>query len=61
MVQLRPGTDPIDDELRAAAATHVARYKLAKAFVRVAQVERSPSGKPDHRWAAGRASGRDSV
>lgn len=57
VVQLRPGTDPTDDELRAAAAAHVARYKLPKAFVRVEQVERSPSGKPDYRWAVARAGG----
>jgi fatty-acyl-CoA synthase len=57
VVQLRPGTDPTDDDLRAAAAAHVARYKLPKAIVRVPRVERSPSGKPDYRWAATRASG----
>jgi fatty-acyl-CoA synthase len=33
------------------AAEHVAGYKLPKAFVRVPRVERSPSGKPDYRWA----------
>jgi fatty-acyl-CoA synthase len=55
VVQLRPGTDPADDDLRATAAEHVARYKLPKAIVRVPVVERSPSGKPDYRWAAERA------
>ena len=57
MVQLRPGTDPADDELRSTAALHLARYKLPKAFVRVAEVVRSPSGKPDYRWAADQATG----
>ncbi len=52
VVQLRPGRDPTDDELRAGAGAHVARYKLPKAIVRVPVVERSPSGKPDYRWAA---------
>jgi fatty-acyl-CoA synthase len=52
VVQLRPGQAPSDDDLRAAAAPHLARYKLPKAFVRVARIERSPSGKPDYRWAA---------
>jgi fatty-acyl-CoA synthase len=33
----------------------VARYKLPKTVVRVPAVERSPSGKPDYRWAAERA------
>ena len=55
VVQLRPGTDPSDDDLRAAVAAHLARYKLPKAFVRVAKVQRSPSGKPDYRWAAEQA------
>lgn len=52
VVQLRAGCQPTDDDLRAAAAQHVARYKLPKAVVRVPLVERSPSGKPDYRWAA---------
>ncbi len=55
VVQLRPGTDPSDDDLRATAAGHVARFKLPKAIVRVPTVERSPSGKPDYRWAAEQA------
>jgi fatty-acyl-CoA synthase len=52
VVQLRGEESPTDDELRAAAAPHLARYKLPKSFVRVARIERSPSGKPDYRWAA---------
>jgi acyl-CoA synthetase (AMP-forming)/AMP-acid ligase II len=53
VVQVRPDVPPAsDDDLRAAAAEHLARYKLPKAFVRVPLVERSPSGKPDYRWAA---------
>jgi acyl-CoA synthetase (AMP-forming)/AMP-acid ligase II len=53
VVQLRPDApEPSDEELRKAAAPHLARYKLPKAFVRVAVIERSPSGKPDYRWAA---------
>jgi fatty-acyl-CoA synthase len=56
VVQLRPDAgDPSDDDLRAAAAPHLARYKLPKAFVRVPKVERSPSGKPDYRWAVAEA------
>jgi 3-oxocholest-4-en-26-oate---CoA ligase len=52
VVELRGGRSPTDDDLRATAAEHVARYKLPKAVVRVPKVERSPSGKPDYRWAA---------
>jgi fatty-acyl-CoA synthase len=56
VVPLRPGHEAAsDDELRAAAAPHLARYKLPKAFVRVDRIERSPSGKPDYRWAAAAA------
>jgi 3-oxocholest-4-en-26-oate---CoA ligase len=62
VVQLRADQrEPEDEELRTLAAGHLARYKLPKAFVRVSQVERSPSGKPDYRWAvrvAGGAVGR---
>jgi fatty-acyl-CoA synthase len=57
VVQLRPDTRPTDEDLREVAATHVARYKLPKAVVRVPRVERSPSGKPDYRWAADQATG----
>ena len=33
------------------AATHVARYKLPKAFVFRDAIVRSPAGKADYRWA----------
>ena len=39
------------DLLRAEAERHIARYKLPKAFVRVDDIVRSPSGKADYRWA----------
>jgi acyl-CoA synthetase (AMP-forming)/AMP-acid ligase II len=51
LVALRPGTAASDDELREAAARHIARYKLPRTFVFVDQVVRAPSGKPDYRWA----------
>ncbi len=45
-------TDGFDeDAVRAAAAEHLARYKLPKAFVVVDAVQRSASGKPDYAWA----------
>ncbi len=54
IVRLREGATG-DDAVRAAlaeeAATHVARYKLPKAWVFVDEVLRSPSGKADYRWA----------
>ena len=51
IVQLRPGWNVDDDELRDAAARHLARYKLPRAFVRRDVIVRSPSGKADYRWA----------
>ena len=51
VVQLRPGVEPDPAALRRAAATHLARFKLPKAFVFVDEVVRSPSGKADYRWA----------
>ncbi len=51
VVQLRAGHPPDAAALRRAAATRLARYKLPKAFVFTDEVVRSPSGKPDYRWA----------
>ncbi len=55
IVQLRDGTAMGAEELRTFAARHIARYKLPKEIVFVAQVQRSPSGKADYRWAKARA------
>ena len=43
--------DVADEDLRAAAATKLARFKLPKGFVRVPHLVRSPAGKADYRWA----------
>jgi fatty-acyl-CoA synthase len=51
IVRVRPGHTVTDDELRAEAEHHIARYKLPKAFVYVSEIVRSPSGKADYRWA----------
>jgi fatty-acyl-CoA synthase len=55
LVQLRAGADPDEEALRAAAAEHIAHYKLPKAFVFVDELVRAPSGKADYRWARQRA------
>ena len=56
VVSLRPGVDPPDDDdLAAHARTHVAGYKVPRAWVRVAHCERLPTGKPDYRWATATA------
>jgi acyl-CoA synthetase (AMP-forming)/AMP-acid ligase II len=55
IVQLREGAALGTDELRTFAAQHVARYKLPKEIFFVGQVQRSPSGKADYRWAKAQA------
>jgi 3-oxocholest-4-en-26-oate---CoA ligase len=54
VIALRPGAAATDADLRREAGRHLARYKVPKTFVRVERVERSPSGKPDYRWASER-------
>ncbi|MCA9510974.1 MAG: AMP-binding protein, partial [Myxococcales bacterium] len=51
LVALRPGAARDDAALRAAAAAHLAGFKLPKAFVVVPAIARAPSGKPDYAWA----------
>jgi fatty-acyl-CoA synthase len=55
IVQLVDGATATADDLLAEAATHVARYKLPKAFLFLDEIVRSPSGKADYRWAKERA------
>ena len=55
VVQLEAGSTATDDDLLAEAGRHVARYKVPKAVIRVPQVQRSPSGKADYRWARSQA------
>jgi acyl-CoA synthetase (AMP-forming)/AMP-acid ligase II len=57
VVRIREGYSATDEELRAEAQRHIARYKLPKEILRVAEIQRSPSGKADYRWAAAVASG----
>jgi acyl-CoA synthetase (AMP-forming)/AMP-acid ligase II len=51
VVQPRAGATLDDAELGRFVAQHLARYKLPKTIVRVDEMVRSPSGKPDYRWA----------
>jgi fatty-acyl-CoA synthase len=51
VVQLREGARATEEDLLAEAATHVARYKLPKAFRFREVILRSPAGKADYRWA----------
>ena len=51
VVALRDDQRVSAEELRSFAAQFLARYKLPRAVVFVDRVERSPTGKPDYRWA----------
>ncbi len=51
VVQLREGATATEEDLLSEAATHVARYKLPKAFIFREEIMRSPAGKADYRWA----------
>ena len=55
VLQLKPGASVVHQEVVDFAAQYLSRYKLPKATIVVAQMERSPSGKPDYRWAKARA------
>ncbi len=57
IVRRREGVDVTTDGLLSEASRHIARYKLPKRFVFVDEILRSPSGKPDYRWARQIASG----
>jgi 3-oxocholest-4-en-26-oate---CoA ligase len=51
VVQSRPGTTPTLVALQEHARDHLARYKVPREVVFVDAIVRSPSGKPDYRWA----------
>jgi acyl-CoA synthetase (AMP-forming)/AMP-acid ligase II len=51
VVQPREGERPTLDALQDHARAHLARYKLPREVVLVDTITRSPSGKPDYRWA----------
>lgn len=57
VVQVAEGSAVTDEELLTECGRHLARYKVPKAIVRCARVERSPSGKADYRWAKTLAAG----
>jgi 3-oxocholest-4-en-26-oate---CoA ligase len=60
VVQARPGTSPTLESLQAHAREHLARYKLPREIVFVRAITRSPSGKPDYRWAKATAAAAES-
>lgn len=55
LVQLAHGELPDVDGIVTEAARHIARYKLPKEVLFCDRIQRSPSGKPDYRWAKAEA------
>ncbi len=51
IVQFVEGKSATDEELTEACMASIAKYKVPKAFIRVDNMVRSPSGKADYRWA----------
>ncbi|MFC7309527.1 acyl-CoA synthetase [Streptomyces monticola] len=52
VVQLRPGAGSLTlDDIQAHCRTHVAGYKIPRQLVLTDEIQRSPSGKADYRWA----------
>jgi acyl-CoA synthetase (AMP-forming)/AMP-acid ligase II len=51
VVQCRPGASLSLDELQAHCRESIAGYKVPRLLILVDEVVRSPSGKPDYRWA----------
>jgi 3-oxocholest-4-en-26-oate---CoA ligase len=58
VVQSRAGAMPEFDEIDAHVRAHVAGYKAPREMVLVEEIVRSPSGKPDYRWAKATATER---
>jgi len=51
VVQCRPGENVTLDALQAHCRTKIAGYKVPRRLFVVSELVRSPSGKPDYRWA----------
>jgi acyl-CoA synthetase (AMP-forming)/AMP-acid ligase II len=51
LVQPVEGTTPVLDDLAVHCKEHLAGYKAPKNLVLVDRIVRSPTGKPDYRWA----------
>jgi 3-oxocholest-4-en-26-oate---CoA ligase len=47
----REGAEPTLDELAAHCRTHIAGYKVPRQLTLVSNIQRTPAGKPDYRWA----------
>jgi acyl-CoA synthetase (AMP-forming)/AMP-acid ligase II len=52
VIQLRPGAEVTLEDLQDHCRTKIAGYKIPRQLNIVDSIVRSPSGKPDYRWAA---------
>jgi acyl-CoA synthetase (AMP-forming)/AMP-acid ligase II len=57
VVQPREGTRPSLEEIQAHCRKKIAGYKIPRQIHLVEEIERSPTGKPDYRWAKAVATG----
>ncbi len=57
VVQARPGASPTLESVQSHCRAHIAGYKIPRELHLVEKIERSPSGKPDYRWAKAVATG----
>jgi acyl-CoA synthetase (AMP-forming)/AMP-acid ligase II len=57
IIQPRGEQVPTLDEVQAHCRDHIAGYKVPRELHVVERIERSPSGKPDYRWATGVVTG----
>jgi len=55
VVEPRPGATPTLESIQEHCRKHIAGYKLPRVLRLVDKMVRSPSGKPDYRWASARA------
>jgi acyl-CoA synthetase (AMP-forming)/AMP-acid ligase II len=55
LVELRDGSDAVNDLLHAHCTAQLARFKAPKEFIFVEQVRRLGNGKADYRWAKSQA------
>jgi 3-oxocholest-4-en-26-oate---CoA ligase len=51
VIQVRDGASPDLESVQEHCRLSIARYKVPREVHVVPQMERSPSGKPDYRWA----------
>ena len=51
IVQLVEQQEDLESEIIEHCGNHIARYKRPKSIIEVAEIKRSPAGKPDYRWA----------